>query len=79
MVNLDPHAYLHAGPAHLSALAPFACLFSLWSQARAVEEWCVSKWQQAGVQLPPHPLIPTPAQLAGFIREPSSSTSDITQ
>ena len=39
-------------------------------QARAVEQYCVDRWRGQGVQPPPHPLVPDPGLLSGFLRHP---------
>ena len=42
------------------------------TQARAVEERFVGQWQRAGVQPPPHPLVPDAAAAAAFLRHPDT-------
>lgn len=40
------------------------------TQARSIEESFVGRWQRAGVQPPPHPLVPDAAAAAAFLRHP---------
>lgn len=75
-----PHDYLLSWPSLGDRLAPAAAMqpgceraFSLALlpvQARAVEQFCVDRWRRQGVQPPPHPLVPDPATLSGFLRHP---------